>query len=98
LVVSIFQLSGAGSRDLMTWTMARATSPYRRGDTRCSSGTCWGEREHDLAKKSGMVMLDSDNKVSFEEMAAILDRIGVAAIIYTSARNRPEEPRLRLMG
>jgi hypothetical protein len=58
---------------------------------------CSRKRKHDLAKTAGMVMLDSDDEVSLEEMVAILEGIWVAAIIYTSARNRPEEPRLRLM-
>jgi hypothetical protein len=58
---------------------------------------CWGVREHGNAIVAGMVMLDSDNTLSLEEATAILNRIGVAAIIYTSARNRPEEPRIRLM-
>jgi hypothetical protein len=58
---------------------------------------CVGRRIHADAINAGMVMLDSDGGIAIDAMAAIFTGIGVAAAIYTSARNRPCEPRIRLM-
>ena len=77
-----------------------ATVCYRKKEDAPLVSPCHfagGEREHDLAKPAGMIMQDSDGGATLDEIAEVFARFGLAAMLYSSARNRASEPRFRIV-
>jgi len=56
-----------------------------------------GYRSHETATQSGMAVQDSDHGVTMHEMVETFQEWQLEALIHSSSRNRPCEPRWRLI-